>query len=388
MTYEAKEGVDYIIDLYAVAGAEQGQTFDELRQRINQRLFEYHPDRLQGLAPEFLTKGERMAQLLNRAKTILLDPQKKDEYDEVLTEWTGPVSKDGTPIITLNRQAQAEMEGKTPEVIEDTFTEQTKKLEEMAGYTPTRLSFLEKIIAQSGDEIADDLRAQYEDALLQYDRVLAIQEAERSQLLSLPDRSEEGYRVGVDYADTIIGNIEAAREERKEELRMLAIGGVSTRLALLAGESAAAENTNLVDPLSLELPAYFDQQAEKVVELAKARQGIVEKRLDNFQPTYPETEMQSEAQPNIVIGIGDKDFRWFGVVFDAKTNSASMTKLKSEILEQLEAGDYKSVIRNGYNILTLPLLEQIDFSALLATAIEKYAEKFGLMPDDNEVSGA
>jgi curved DNA-binding protein CbpA len=131
MSYEPEEGVDYIIDLYAVAGAAPEADADALRRALNQRLVEYHPDRLEGLAPEFKSKGERMARLLNRARIVLLDPEKRQGYDEVMAEWEGPVSKDGTPIIRTDRYLQAEMENKTPEEIEGIFAEQAKEIEAM-----------------------------------------------------------------------------------------------------------------------------------------------------------------------------------------------------------------------------------------------------------------
>lgn len=379
MSYEPKEGVDYIIDLYAVAGATPEAEPDELKRALNQRLVEYHPDRLEGLAPEFRSKGERMARLLNRAKVVLLDPERRQGYDEVLAEWEGPVSKDGTPIIRMDRHLQAEMEDKTPDEIEGIFAEQAKQFETMSGYTPSRLGFLEKMVAQAGDDVPDDLRAEYEDALLSYDRTLAIQEAERSRLLSLPDIGQGGYRAGLDYSEDIAGKIEAARVVRKEEMRMQALGGVGTRLALLAGEEVETPSTNVVLASAMELPAYFDQQAGKIREIATTRQGVVEKRLANFRPVYPEAELQEgEAKPDFVIGIGEEGFKWFGVTFDHETSSANLRPIPEKITELLDKGDYKAVIEGGFNVLTFAPLEQIDMKTQLLEAIKKHAVKYDI----------
>ncbi|MBC7708087.1 J domain-containing protein [Polaromonas sp.] len=378
MSYEPKEGVDYIIDLYAVAGTAPEANPDELKQALNQRMLEYHPDRLEGLAPEFRSKGESMARLLNRAKVVLLDSGNRQGYDEILAEWEGPVSRDGTPIIRMDRHLQTEMEGKTPDEIEGIFTEQAKQVESMTGYNPHTLSFLKSMITQAGEDCPDDLRKAYEDALLSYDRCLAIQEAERSRLLSLPDPGKSGYRAGLNYADTIAGEIETAKVVRTEELRMLALGGVSTRLALLAGESVEPVGTDIVTVSSLQLPAYYEQQAEKVRELAAKRQEVVEKRLANFQPTYPGAELQTEAKPNLAIGVGEDVYRWFGVAFDSETSSANLDNIPAEIAELLNAGDYKAVIERGYNVLTYAPLEQIDIQTQLIDAIEKHADKYGI----------
>ena len=382
MSYEPKEGVDYIIDLYTVAGAAPEANPDELRQALNQRMIEYHPDRLEGLAPEFRSKGERMARLLNRARVVLLDPDKRHGYDEVLTEWEGPLSKDGTPVIRMDRHLQAEMEDKTPDEIEGIFAEQAKQVENMTGYTPSRLGFLERMVTEAGEDAPDDLRAEYEDALLSYDRSLAIQEAERSRLLSLSDIEKSGYRAGLDYSESVAGEIEVARVVRKEELRMIALGGISTRLALLAGEEVQTTGIDVVTASSLELPAYFDQQAEKVKEIATKRQEIVEKRLANFRPAYPEEEMQVEAKPSLAIGIGEDVFKWFGVTFDAETSSASLDTIPPELADLLTTGDYKEVIENGYNVLTLAPLEQIDIKTQLINAIDKHADKYGIGNDE------
>ncbi|MDB5186162.1 MAG: hypothetical protein JWL85_685, partial [Candidatus Saccharibacteria bacterium] len=97
MSYEPKEGVDYIVDMYAIAGVAQEATPEELKRSLNERTREYHPDRLQGVAPEFRSKGERMAILLNKARHILLDSERRAEYDEILGAWDGPLSTDGIP---------------------------------------------------------------------------------------------------------------------------------------------------------------------------------------------------------------------------------------------------------------------------------------------------
>lgn len=383
MSYEPREGVDFIIDLYALAGAAPDAEPDELKRALNQRLVEYHPDRLEGLAPEFQSKGERMARLLNRAKFVLLDPEKRHSYDEIMAEWEGPVSKDGTPIVSMDRYLQSEMENKTPDEIEDIFAKQAGQIEAMSGYTPSRLDFLENMIAKAGDDVPDDLRAEYENALLSYDYTLAIQEAERSRLLSLPDIAQGGYCAGLDYSEYIAGEIETARVARKEELRMQALGGVGTRLALLAGEEFVASSADVVLVSAMELPAYFDQQAEKIREIVGKRQEVVKKRLANFRPVYPEAELQEgKARPKLAIGIGEEGFKWFSVAFDQVTSLASLQPIPEELTELLDTGDYKAVIERGYNLLTFAPLEQIDIQAQLTDAIEKHVNKFGMGKDN------
>ncbi len=379
MSQEPREGIDYLVDLYAVAGVDTTADEKVLKQAINRRMREYHPDRLEGTAQEFRSKGERMAALLSTAKVILLNPEKRAEYDQILAEWDGPVSRDGTPAISMQRDLQRRMEGMTEEEIEAAFAEQVRQAEFITGYSPTRLSFLERMMTDTGQNASDDLRIEYENALLSYDQLLALQESERSQLLGLPDPAKNRFRAGLDYADTIAGQIEAAREERLEQLHMEALGGVGIRLAILSGKETETTSTDVSLAGPIELPAYFEPQAKKVRELAAKRQEVVAKRLANYRPEYPFPELQEgEAKPALVIGIGEEDFKWYGVKFDQETNSAGIQPIPEDIILLLKAGDYAGVINAGYNVLTFEFLEQIDVNTQLINALEKHAEKYGI----------
>ena len=380
MTYEPVEGVDYLIDLYAVASVPQDAEVDELKQAINARLKEYHPDRLQGLAPEFQDKGERMARLLNRAKTILLDPESRAEYDEVLTEWDGPVSKDGRAVITIGRHMRAEATGKSPEEVEAGIASQIPQIESLTGYSASQLSFIEKMVEQASDEAPDDLREAYEEALLRQDRALAIEEANRGDLIGIPSMEGSRYTATLDYAEDKMQAIETARKVYKEEFVTAALGGVSTRLALLAGESAPETSSALVSAESIELPAYFDEQAAKIKEIAKKRQSVAEKRLANFRPTYPEIDLQDEAKPALALRFGSL---WLGFVVDTDELSVNNVDIPADIQELLTNEDYSAAIQNGFNVITVDPLEQLDFRELINAAVEYHVNKFGLFPEES-----
>lgn len=380
MTYEPVEGVDYLIDLYAVANVPQEVEQDELKQAINNRLKEYHPDRLQGLAPEFRDKGERMARLLNRAKTILLDPEARSQYDELLIEWDGPLSNDGRAVITIGRHTRAEAAHKSPEEVEAGIASQIPQIESMTGYSALQLSFLEKMVAQAGDDVPDDLREAYEGALLSQDRALAIEEANRGDLLGLPSMERTRYVATLDYVEGKVLAIESASKVYKDEFVVAALGGVSTRLALLAGESPETSAT-LVSPDSVELPAYFNEQAAKIKEIAERRQLIVEKRLANFKPTYPEEELQDTAQPALALRFGSV---WLGFVVDADEQSVNAVDVSKEAKQLLADEDYAAAISAGYNVMTVEPLEQIDYEELINVAVEHYVDKYKLLPDEEE----
>ena len=53
-----------MVDYYAVAGIEREAEADQLKTVLNSGLMEYHPDQLQGLAPDLRHKGAQMARSL------------------------------------------------------------------------------------------------------------------------------------------------------------------------------------------------------------------------------------------------------------------------------------------------------------------------------------
>jgi hypothetical protein len=239
MEYKPKEGVDYIVDLYRVADVAQDAAADDIKRSLNARSLEYHPDRLGGLAPEFRAKGERMARLLNRARVVLLDDDKRAEYDVILTEWEGPTSNDGTPVVRIEDAIRAKMAMKSSAEIEAIFTDQRKRVISMVKHNPKQQAMLGRMLEAAVGEDADELREVYDAALFAEDQALAIEESERGRLLGIA--GNERYETSIGYAEHVQLAIESARTAQTKEYQRRAVDGVSVRLALLAGETSGTE---------------------------------------------------------------------------------------------------------------------------------------------------
>lgn len=381
MSYEfdPQEGVDYLVDLYAVVGAPRDAEPDQLKSIIRERTLEYHPDRLEGLAPEFRSKGEQMARLLNRARGILLDPESRAGYDAILNDWEGPISDNGTPVMTMESYTKAMATHLEPEELEASFEAQREKLLTLTGFKPSRLSLLERVIADTEGDIPDDLQAEYEEALLEADRVLALQEGERSKLLGI-DLEERRYEAQTDYGAFVAGEIEVARASEQERLHMIALGGIPTRLALLAGDQVVevADQADLpARPEDVQLPTYFDQQAEKVRELAKERESILERRLANFKVSYPAAELQTEGHNTVLVGIGtNARTTWLCAYRTPETDDVTTIELDEATQTALDKQDFETVIAGGKNVITFKPLEQIDLLTLLNEALTKHFNKY------------
>lgn len=379
MDYEPREGVDYIIDLYQVAAVAHDADQEDVKRALNARMGEYHPDRLQGLAPEFRSAGEQMARLLNRARTVLLNVEKRGEYDEILSTWEGPISKNGTPVIRIDDAVRAEAVQKTPRQLEAAFAEQSADVAKMVKYNPKQQAMLGRMLEAAKDgEDADGLREAYDAALFAEDQVLALEEAERGRLLGI--QHDKRYETSLGYTDTVRAAIEDSRTIQTEDYRRRALGGVGVRLALLSGETT-------IEPLSSDivvndgaLPHYFDEQAKKVEELAATREALLEKRLEIFQPTYPIAEIQIDGKPNFAIGIAfnteGEASKWIGFSFEPTTVALANIELPEEVEALLRGGQYEQAYDLGYNVLTFAMKEQIQLQTLLAEAYNKHLVKY------------
>lgn len=69
-----------MIDFYALLGVNNNQLNREIKNAYRKLALKYHPDRYQG----DINEAEEMMKLLNEAKDVLLNEEKRQEYDNAL----------------------------------------------------------------------------------------------------------------------------------------------------------------------------------------------------------------------------------------------------------------------------------------------------------------
>lgn len=382
MEYTPREGVDFITDYYLLLGIRSDADQADIKKIINEQSMGYHPDLLQRLAPEFQAKGERMTRLMNKARGILLDPEARAQYDGIRDNWQGAFSSTGDPVITLERLAQAEMAMKQPDEIDAAFATSDEKIDSMTSYSQERLEFLEQMIGAYGADLPAALRQQYEEALMDYDRNLALKESSRAGLLGLPDLESNSFRVALGYEEEIALHLEAAEISQLTELRSIAIVETAQKLAVLAGEATTDSSIQPVDVSTIRLPNYFKPIAQQISGIAKLREEVLMKRLSVFEPYYPEAENQQEVKPAVILGlIGSGRTDWFTFKLDIANGSADTVALPADVAVMLNRKDYNAVFERGFNVATFAPLDHVDLQTLLSEAINKYQDKY--YPIDN-----
>lgn len=385
MNYEPQEGIDYIVDFYAVAGVQRDAERDDINKAINKQLGQYHPDRLEGTAPEFKARGERMARILNKARGILTDDDKRQIYDVIFDDWDGPVSTTGDPAIRIQDAMRAEMSMRSTDEVLAAFFKSDKDADTFASSSQSRADLFEKMIEQAGDEVSDELREQYEATLLEIEQNLELKESQRTDLMGVVSPVKYS-RVTLGYGEELTLAIEQAKTTQLEVLQARALGGTAQKLAILSGDTNF-KAANAVDVANVQLPTYFEPLAEQVTEIAEKRQSILEKRLANYVPSYPEAEAQQEAKDAVILGLGDKDadhdtFRWFVFKPDFSRGSIDAVEMPSDVAEMIANADYRAVFDAGFNVVLFAPLEHIDLSTLLDEVINKYINKY--YPDDED----
>ncbi|HUY53097.1 MAG TPA: DnaJ domain-containing protein [Candidatus Dormibacteraeota bacterium] len=380
--YEPIEGIDYLVDLYSLSGVERDSSSEDIKLAINKRLLEYHPDRLQGLAPEFNETGERTVLLLNRARHILLDETRRTEYDGLLSLWTGPISEKGIPAITVKRWETMKRSLMTSEEVESDIAKTRLQIEALTGYRPGRIERMESLAEKMGDEPDPDITLELEEALFQYDRVLSIEQAERLQLFDIETKGND-YRVSIESPRLVAEQLEVAKQTIVDDQIQTNSSNIASRLAILSGENISAEAQIL--PMGTnstpDLPRYFDDQSKKIIEIADLRGEILKKRLDILEPTYPFPELQTEIQPKIILGVVLPDqLIWLAFTheYDQDTDNLRVETFGRDehLTVLLDSKAYEEILRSGFNLAMIKLPENIDVMTVVNHALGKVFTRF------------
>jgi curved DNA-binding protein CbpA len=377
MSYEPREGIDYIVDLYAVAAVQRDAETADISKSINKQLSQYHPDRLQGVAPEFQARGEKMARILNKARNVLTKTENRQQYDAIISEWDGPVSTSGDPIMRIEDAIRADMSLKPADEVAAVFEKFDTNVDTLAKSSQIRADLFENMIQQYGGDVPVELREQYEATLLEIEQNLDVKETQRMELLGISTPIKySGVTLG--YADQVNLAIERAKGEQLEILQARALGHTANKLALLSGEPAT-NSTDVVSDTAISLPTYYRPLAVQVAEIAEKRQSILEKRLANFIPEYPERASQLDAKPSVLFGLGKSDdestgYNWFAFAPDFERESIDSIDIPDEVANKLASLDYKGVFEAGFNVVVYKPLEHVDVKTLLNEAINKYID--------------
>ncbi len=389
------EGEDYIIDLYAIARIDDhGLPQDQIAKAINEQRKKYHPDRYEGLAEEHRASAERTTVLLNRAKAVLGDPERRQEYDQVLNDWDGLVSRDGTPMYTSEAAQKFELTQMSEEEIEARQGSMFASVAEFMGYAPDAVNDLTAAIealeaADPNSPALSGLRSQLTEALLTQDEMLSLQEDLDKEVMGIDiSLTAERHQVGHDYLEETTAALERAIEaETEARFNRLALesGVATTRLALISGADQAVvegERTEIVEPTDKDkqiIRENLEKFAASVLESSRKRIDLAERIIENEDLIYPEEDLQDEFKEDLIVVVqrvhstvgnvqsigpvqqGDVLHQTLiHVRITDKGVITGMSEPDDESTKAIEEERYKDLIEAGHNIVIFENKTQLE----------------------------
>lgn len=405
--YIPREGVDYIIDFYAIADIDREIAQENIHRSINSRLMEYHPDRVSGTAEEFQATAERMTIMLNRARIILEDPQKREEYDDILGSWEGPISKNGTPMYDVRASQLRELQAKSSDELHAHIEQQTEGVAALLGYSPEIIPKLRNRLRKFKDINPDDpdideLVRELLDAISLEDSMLADKEVMYREVLGLGQLSGSAGLPGPRYLELTQQQLEEAAEvqaDKEVDRLQLEAGKIATRLLLLEHVDDSAQKMP-EDPTTELIPREsirqnLQQHIDKALEIGKARIELIEEIIENIPLIYPELEIQAKNTDKLIICIDwvDKDQEKLATLgLSKKTEdengnrqsfhgfTISETSAKSLPIEPyqeaaLKSENFRELIEQGYNIVVFENYYRIDPVYLLEAVINRHLDR-------------
>lgn len=243
-------GIDYLVDYYALLGAARTATAQEIHSLFRKASSEWHPDKYASLAAPLREQAERQFKILREADTILTNDVRRAHYDELLATFPEDLlSKTGTPILDLRRRKV-----NLPLLIagsELDVSEMEKRVEALSGHNEAAFALLEQWF-QATPTPNEQIRSAYKDALEKKHAYLTLREELEWQALGLNNQDKvQGIASPEEHVNARIAQLEDAKKEISrianstlkllgsgETIKLLGMGGETTDEVPLSLEAA------------------------------------------------------------------------------------------------------------------------------------------------------
>ena len=377
-------GVDYLVDYYALLQVPRDASPKAIKAGYRKQAQQYHTDIYERTAQKFKSEAQQRMNVINDAATVLLDRSKRKSYDDQLAKWKGPISTDGTPILSLSSTGWdvSRLLATSFEPAPET-NPQLEMVSQMIGWNPV----IHKVLLQqyeASENPSADLIAALDSSLLQYSQFLQIQQAFKREALGIAGT-----------IPPIIGNEHLALEQRELTQRREAVSREVTEImtAITRGEvkviGPAAESVAeqvAANPaatvaryrqLALER---FDVLAESIVANTAKQADVVRQRLALTELQYRPAQQPLHAKVALCIRSGDK-ILWQAWKLEGLQVNQDFT-VPPAVLRKLEKEPAAAaMVKSGRNVLFVTRPEGLEPQDVLEEALNMHFQDFlGLRP--------
>lgn len=372
------EGRDYLVDHYAVLQVAHDATQEDIRAAFVERQRWYHPDRLAGLAPEFIETGERKARAINVAYRILSNRASRLAYDEKLQNWGDrPLSKDGEPVGGSRLRLQDMQSREQADAVLAEIEYGLKQSSRIRSSDDRRVDRFRR--AYEADPEDEDAREDYLRALSDAEFSAAIEEGIRLAFLDI--RMEE-LPEGTTHLAALEGRLKESRAGFDSAMSSLGLEAAQ-RTAITAGETntndSAGAALEAFTALRAELTDIFAQQEARVLELAQRRHELTKERLATDRLTYefPDDPRQSRLAVHFE-GLRVEFWMSFAITVDPDggvdvTSDATADGLMGKPLTDELA---QAMREQGISVARMALGESLDPFEHLEAVVTKHTREW------------
>lgn len=319
---DPKNGVDYLVDHYAILEVARTATQEEIKTAWKEKTKGHHPDLFQRVAKEYQVAAEFKIRLINEAHDILEDSEKRKKYDELLLGWTGPISKDGIPVLR-----GLGVRGDSPEE-EATLRAIIEQARVSSGFNADVFEMVEEVYESTKNPTAKQ-RAAYQKALAQKDLALSLEESFLGEAVGLgtqidpsPPMNYLEHRALVlcDQRDEIDRTARRSLESQKAQ-------------ALLEGKSDNLPQLFIEHKeLLAESFRVFDARAHKLLAIAKDREALIKKRVEVAECEYADPPVRYYAEVSVDLFSGGSSVNFSGRIVQKGKSSLAFEELDLSVI--------------------------------------------------------
>ena len=383
--WEPVHGKDYLIDYYAVLGVPRDADPDALRAAYIKLRQQWNPDRVQGMAQQIVEQTTKKAALVTEAYKVLGDPEKRAEFDRKLTNWAGPISTSGNPVV----DPTAPHFDPRPLLFGGAATPAAREkaerlLEELAPGDAGMLAMVEQMLEKSGAVPDEQQLAIVRRLLAAKNKRLAMQASFQWELLGFSGRIAPVLgRKMLEQAATAVQDSRLFLAEQGANIARQIAGG---DLKLLNGATEAS--LELSSPESqqafvADALARYDQGVEELKRIQEEREDVYRKMAAALAVRYPGE--QPELFDDFVVGL-----RQFGEILG--TFSFHVDGNNVRIVEDLapdpialfgQPDRMAAVVAGRVNVLVVEIVECLEIRDHLELAVRRHlAKKMGTSLDE------
>lgn len=373
--FDSKEGIDYLVDRYAILGVEHTASADEIEAAFRTKIKQWHPDRLQGLAPTLVAQAEHQSNLLNETHEILGNSETRAAFDAKLADWKKPISKDGHSIVDLSSSAFSFS------ALLGSLSEDPAEREAYAKKTAKQFSNFDEA---TFDLVQEQMKLAAE-ASPALQRAYAAQVEVRDLYLTLLEdflredlgvRGSTGRESGLRYIEQVQEELAAIQTEAMSVLQtqvlLLATGGQALLPAPEKNSGAELVAAEVLRHYEEKFSAHFEHRAVQLQEIAKERQKLLEERFKAAGITYHSATVEYTSKLIMEFKKDGKIFARQLFIIDGTKLSAAGVSDFSNLDDPVEA---EKLIKGGYTIVSFALVPDIEFQSQLLRVAELHVEK-------------